>query len=83
MLTSTVPFLFGKEVMIKQISNLGELPYKTYMAVLLKDESRIEKAEKLEFDGYILVTKHPKMVILFLERNETGTKIGKEIWNLI
>lgn len=70
--------------MINKLSSLKQLPYKTYVSILLKDESKLEKAKDIELDGYYLITKGPRMVILFLEYNEGKyNEISKKVWNLL
>lgn len=65
-------------------TTLKNLPYKLYVAILLKDESKIEKANELGLDGYYLITKSPKMVILFVEYIEGKyDKTSKNVWNLV
>lgn len=70
--------------MITKLSNLKKLPYKAYIAVLLKDESRIDKANEIGIEGYSYITSTPKMVMLFIEYIEgMPHKVDKNIWNLL
>lgn len=66
-------------------TTLKSLPYKMYTAILLKDESKIEKANELKIDGYYLITKSPKMVILFIEyfEGKEYDKMHKNVWKLL
>jgi len=49
--------------MIKKIATFNELPYNLYTAHLLKTE---EDANKYP-DGYLIITKSPKMILLFVD----------------
>lgn len=65
-------------------TTLKGLPYKLYVAVLLKDESKIDKANELGIEGYYIITKKPKMVILFVEYIEGKyDKTSKNIWKML
>jgi hypothetical protein len=48
---------------IKKIASFRELPYNIYTGYLLKSE---EDANKYD-EGYLIITKSPKMVILFVD----------------
>jgi len=49
--------------MITKITDLKQLPFKTYTAWLLKSEEDL----KPEDEGYLYISKSPKMTILFTE----------------
>jgi hypothetical protein len=70
--------------LIQHIKKLKQLPYKLYIAVLLKNEEVIEKAKELDMDGYVIITSSPKMVMLFVEYQEgMPTKVSKDVWQLM
>jgi hypothetical protein len=70
--------------LITRLESLKTLPYRLYVAILLKDETKLDKADEMGVEGYSIITKHPKMVMLFLEYTDgVGTKIGKDVWNLL
>lgn len=71
-------------MMIQRIKKFDKLPYKTYVSVLLKDESYLDIADDSGIDGYSIVTKSPKMVMLFVEYDEGKyAEINKKIWDMI
>lgn len=49
--------------MIIKLTNLKELPYKLYTGHLLKSEDDAKQYE----DGYLYISKSPKMIILYTE----------------
>jgi len=59
--------------------NLKALPFKSYTATLLKSEDDIK-----DRDGYLYISKSPKMVILFTESvDEIHGKVIKETANSV
>jgi len=66
------------------ITNLKQLPFKTYTAWLLKSEKDIKLEEKENPNKYIWISKSPKMIILFTEFVEEITgKVSKEVVNRV
>lgn len=49
--------------MIKKIESFKELPYNTYTGYLLKTEEDVSKYD----EGYLIITKNPKMILLFID----------------
>jgi hypothetical protein len=48
---------------IKKIESFKELPYNTYTGYLLKTEEDVSKYD----EGYLIITKNPKMILLFID----------------
>jgi hypothetical protein len=70
--------------MIQRLKKLNQLPYKTYVSALLKDESYLDRADESGIEGYSMITKSPKMVMLFVEYEEGKyAEINKKIWDMI
>ena len=70
--------------MIQRLNRNQELPYKTYVSVLLKDESYLDKADESGIVGYSIITKSPKMIMLFVEYEEGKyAEINKKIWDMV
>jgi hypothetical protein len=66
------------------ITDLKQLPFKTYTAFLLKSEDDIKLEEKENPNKFIWISKHPKMIILFIEFvEEISGKITKEVQNAV
>lgn len=64
--------------MITEITDLKQLPYKTYTAWLLKSKEDIKSHD----EGYLYISSTPKMIILFTEFiEEIHGKVVKEIIN--
>lgn len=64
--------------MVTEITNLKQLPYKTYTAWLLKSKDNV----KPEDEGYLYISSSPKMIILFTEFiEEIHGKVVKEVIN--
>lgn len=60
--------------MLKTIKSLRELPYADYMAYLLKSE----EDSKLYTNGYLFISSHPKMIIVFVDSDQKISKNDKE-----
>ncbi len=68
--------------MLTKIRSTKNLPYKLYIATLLKNDTDMSKFDDLE--GYYVITRSPKMTIMFLEYQEGQShKVSKEIWNRV
>lgn len=66
--------------MINKIDNFSQLPYSTYTGYLLKSE---EDAKEFN-EGFLIITKHPRMIILFVEFiEEISGKTVKKSSNMI
>lgn len=68
--------------MLNKLKSTKDLPYELYVSVLIPNDTDISNIE--DIDGYLLITKSPKMTIIFLEyKDGQYDKVSKEVWNKV